>query len=165
MGKKLLLLIVVVLSLIGCSAKIDPVPEDSSDNNNSVEDINYTMIVEKKEFENSEKLKEKLLTAAAIELKNTENQSLGILQEPEKITSFIEGIFTYDIEEEIKVNQQSQVIGPINFYFSDREDIYGLMNNQYIYIEGYYFVINNSIAKELQNVFKGNIVKAPVGKE
>lgn len=163
--KVLLITAIIMLSLIGCSTERVPDTNDNADTNDTIEDINYSIIVDTNQFSDSEQLKERLMMAVAIELKNTENQTMGMLQEREKISNLVDSFFTYKIEKELTANQQSQVIGPINFYFSDSEDIYGLMNNNYIYIEGYYFVINTRIAQELQTLFKANIATAPVGAE
>lgn len=163
--KVLLIAVIMTLSLIGCSTDRAPGTNEHTDIDETMEDINYAIIVDTNQFLDSEQLKERLLTAVAIELKNTENQTMGMLQEAEKIASLIDNIYTYDVHKELPSNLQGQVVGPINFYFSDNEDIYGLMNNNYIYIEGYYFIINTRIAQELQNTFKANIATAPVGTE
>lgn len=154
-----------MLSLIGCTADEIQDPTNQTEANETEEDINYTPIVEVNQFLESDQLRERLLEATAIELKDTENNTIGMIQEREKIINLVDSFFTYTIKEELETNQSSEIIGPINFYFTNSEDIYGLMNNEFIYLEGYYFVINNRIARELENYFRANIATAPVGEQ
>ncbi|AOY77448.1 hypothetical protein [Clostridium formicaceticum] len=160
----ILILIAMTLSLMSCSTDKSSEPENYADFINNDEDIHYKG-VETNQFIESDELKERLLESAAIELKDVDNHTIGMLREKEKIANFVEGLFTYKVEEDYTTNKQGQVVGPINFYFADNEDIYGLMNNEYIYIEGYYFFINNKKSQELQNFFKTNTAPAPVAGE
>ncbi len=163
--KVVLLLMAISIILTGCITDKVLDPEDDTDIGEIVESTDYDLVVEMSNYSNSDELKEKLLMATGVELKNIDNQSIGILEEKEDIENLVGTIFTYNVSDELKGSQNGQPIGPINFYFSDSVDIYGLVNSQYIYIEGYYFDINNRILKALQNDFKRNISNAPVGTE
>ncbi|AKL95645.1 hypothetical protein CACET_c21990 [Clostridium aceticum] len=161
---RMLILIMMILSLIGCSTHQPKDPDAYGDLIDNDEDIYYRAI-EANHFTESQQLKERLLESVAIELKDVENHTIGMLREEEKIASFVENLFTYKVEEDYASNKQGQVVGPINFYFGDNEDIFGLMNNEYIYIEGYYFFITNTKSQELQTFFKTNTAPAPVAGE
>lgn len=165
------LVIIAILSLLGC-ANTNLVEENRHIDSGGLtettdigEDMNINIVEANPPLEDKQQLREKLLEAVSIELKDTENSTVGMLQESEKIVKLVDNLFKYRIEEEYTNSQQVQVVGPINFYFSNGEDIYGLMYNQYIYIEGYYFLINRRISQELQNLFKSNIASAPITSE
>lgn len=170
MGKRLLhiILIIIILSLSGCAN------DDLKEKNNQINSEDLTGIAGDADIdiieidtplESKEQLREKLLGAISVELKDTANSTIGILQENEKIVTLVDNLFKYKIAEDYSNNQKPQIVGPINFYFSDGADIYGLMYNQYIYIEGYYFVINKRISQDLQNLFRANVASAPINIE
>ncbi|SDK39726.1 PH domain-containing protein [Natronincola ferrireducens] len=159
--KIIAILLITLLFLIGCASDSSPEANDFLDTNETDEEINYTAI-EVNQFTDSQQLKERLIESIAIELKNTENITIGMLQEREQILNLVENLFTYTVKEEYTVTEQTDIVGPINFYFSDGNDIYGLMNNKYIYIEGYYFTIDTKTSQQLQNFFRANIAPAPV---
>ncbi len=111
-----------------------------------------------------EELKSKLLEAQAIELKGIEGEPIGALQNREIIIAWVEALFNYPIQEAYpEVDLEIEVVGPLNFYFSGDEDIYGLVKADYIYIEGYYFLITSQQLASIQNQFKANIMEKPVG--
>ncbi|MBM7614622.1 hypothetical protein [Alkaliphilus hydrothermalis] len=112
---------------------------------------------------NLEDLEEKLLGSVGIELKNTDNQAIGLLKEREHIVSFIEELFQYPQQEKLpNDSSKDAVIGPINFYFNEEEGIYGIVKNGYIYIEGYYFLMSDRDAAKIENLFSKSIIEAPV---
>jgi len=112
---------------------------------------------------NLEDLKEKLLGSVGVELKNTDNQAIGLLKEREEIFNFVEELFQHPQQEKFPNDSKGNtVIGPINFYFSDDEDLYGIVKDSYIYIEGYYFLMSQEDIDDIEKMFRNNIIEAPV---
>ncbi len=154
MRKKVLLLaIITILPLTSCFTRGDIDIKENDQSNGELEDIDYDTAVDAGIFVDSNELRERLLTATSVELKSRDNQSLGSLLEGGKREELVRLLYTCEIKNELNSNQQGRVIGPINFYFSDRVDIYGLVNTEYIYIEGYYFLFNSTILGQLQDLF------------
>ena len=165
-----IIIIIAILSLIACNNVVENNDMNSENyiNNNEITDsvnVNISEVPLDAILDDQSQLKEKLLEAELIELKDDNNFIIGILQEDEEIVDLIDDLFGYKIENEYINKQDPKIIGPINFYFSNAEDIYGLMYNEYIYIEGYYFLINNNIAQEIENLFKSNLASAPINVE
>ncbi|SCX90297.1 hypothetical protein [Alkaliphilus peptidifermentans] len=110
-----------------------------------------------------EELKDKLLEATLIELKDTDNQTIGAISDRDDIIELVETLFGYPWQDKFpEENQAYSVIGPINFYFDDKDNIFGLVKENYIYIEGYYFLPNKTQQEALKKVFQQNILHAPV---
>ena len=165
-----IMIIIAILSLLACNntSESNDINSENFINNNDITDsvnVNMSGALLDSILEDQYQLKEKLLEAELIELKDANNSIIGILQEDEKIVDLIDDLFGYKIEKEYINKQDPEIIGPINFYFSNVEDIYGLMYNEYIYIEGYYFLINSNKAQEIENLFKSNLASAPINVE
>ncbi len=110
-----------------------------------------------------EELKEVLMDSVGIELKDTDNQAVGMLKDRELILQFVEALFSYHHQEQYPDDSnENKVMGPLNFYGSQGNEIYGLIKEDYIYIEGYYFLIEEGTLNNIEKLFRANIIKAPV---
>ncbi|MCC5912532.1 MAG: hypothetical protein JJT76_19105 [Clostridiaceae bacterium] len=158
----MMVILAIMLLMMGCSPNEIADAGDEEEIDIEIEgDIDY--IDREVSPPVSKDLREQLLGASSIELKDTQNRTIGMLQDREEIASFINQIFEYDREEEYVVDQQVRVIGPMNFYFADDEAIFGLMNEAYIYVEGNYFLLDNRKAANIKRTFKSDVVTAPAG--
>lgn len=109
-----------------------------------------------------EDLRLQLSEAIMIELKNTDNDVIGGITEREEITSLVEKIFSYHVEDTIAAEDANkEIIGPINFYFNDGESYFGLVKENHIFIEGYYFRFDSSQLEDFVEVF--SVLEEPVG--
>ncbi|KAB3538622.1 hypothetical protein F8154_01645 [Alkaliphilus pronyensis] len=110
-----------------------------------------------------EELKERLYEAVLIELKDTENQTIGAVAEREDVIQLVDTIFSYRWQESYpEENQDYFVIGPLNFYFNDGESIFGLAKENYIFIEGFYFLLDRDQKETLKKTFQEKVLHAPV---
>lgn len=114
-----------------------------------------------------EELRQKLEETTGIELKDTNNQAVGMLADREAILAFIEELFSYPMQQEYPQDEsdQGEIIGPINFYFSNSDDLYGLVKKDFIYVEGYYFLLQRGNLDKIQSLFSGHTIKAPDGND
>jgi hypothetical protein len=156
----LLIGMLVLTGLLGCSDKAI-VQEDSESLPNAAElteaqsagDARYDL----------DGLKERLMGAQSIELKDAEGVPIGALQSRDAIIAWVEHLFNYPIQENYsEAITENKVVGPLNFYFSGDEDIYGLVKEDYVHVEGYYFLITRQQLESMKKQFEGNIVKNPV---
>ncbi len=156
------LILMTVIALLGCNNK-SIAEEGQGDQKENIVDLTEVRSIGDTGYD-IEELKSKLLEAQAIELKGIEGEPIGALQNRETIINWVEALFNYPIQEAYpEANLEIEVIGPLNFYFSGDEDIYGLVKKDYIYIEGYYFLITNQQLASMENQFKANIMEKPVG--
>ncbi|WP_459761676.1 hypothetical protein [Alkaliphilus crotonatoxidans] len=152
----------LLIFITGCqgSGKND-LEEENNQDNPPIE-----MNQENSQKATMEELKEILMESVGIELKDTDNQAVGMLQERQDIMSFVDTLFSFPHQEEYPDDTlQNEVIGPLYFYRSQGDDIYGLVKEKYIYIEGYYFLIEENNLKNIEKQFEKNIIKAPSGDE
>ena len=152
----------VLLSLLGCNDKTIVEKNEGSQLGNPKIELTETQSNSDVGYD-IEGLMERLLEAQTIELKGIEGDPIGALQNREVILNWVENLFNCPIQEAYpESNQEIEVVGPLNFYFTGDEDIYGLVKKDYIYIEGYYFLITNQQLASMQNQFKANVVEKSV---
>jgi len=152
----------LLLILLGCKDKVIVDKDEGGQLGNPIMELTETQSAGDVVYD-IEGLKERLLEAQAIELKGLEGDPIGALQNRELIINWVENLFNYPIQEAYpESNQEIEVVGPLNFYFTGDEDIYGLVKKDYIYIEGYYFLITNQQLASMQNQFKANVVEKSV---
>lgn len=157
--------ILVFFTLVGCMQNKNV----NSDNDDVVyESENESEAIDESPADveaimNKEELEDKLLQAYAIELKDIENRTIGMLKEGELITDFVRQLCAYPVKGTYVDYSEgdNEVVGPINFYFSGEDSIYGLVKENYIYIEGHYFIIDVTDVKNIQDLFKSNVVEGP----
>lgn len=162
-NKKIALLaigLIFIFMIAGCSRNEEMIDQISGNDHQEVldpkDDDNYL------EQLTPEELKDILLETVGIELRNTENQAIGLLKERDAILEFIEELFTYPKQEKLPGDSsEDSVVGPIHFYFNNNEDLYGLVKDDFIYLEGYYFLLTGNNGERVVNLFKNNIIKAP----
>lgn len=143
--------IITIFSISACGRN-NLEPDEVDD-----EDISESIFSTENSRMSLEEFKLKLLESISIELKNTNNDTIGVINNRNNITVFITRILEYDIEENHTELENQNVIGPINIYFGDGTAIYGLMKDGYIYIDGYYFIINQPEKNFILNYFEKNI--------
>ena len=156
----LLLGILVIFSIFGCRDKFMVEQEDVEDHTNPTE-LTETQSLGDGSYD-LEELKERLLEAQTIELKGIEGEPIGALQNREVVLNWVENLFNYPIQENYPENSANEVVGPLNFYFSGEDDIYGIVKKDYINVEGYYFLITNKQLESIQNLFKSNVLEKPI---
>ncbi len=156
----MIIVLIFILLMGGCKGNkiIDQTTKDQ-------EQENLTTTNPKRQYKKItlDQLEEKLMESIGIELKSTENNAIGYLEKREEIIRFVEDLFEYPKQEEFPNDSlANEVVGPLNFYFSNDDDIYGLVKNNYIYIEGYYFLITDSQVKTIETLFKNRMLETPV---
>lgn len=145
---------IFIISSCGNNNNINSLDETNDENiNENVLDS----IANEKESISLEGLLALLLEANAIELKNINNETLGVINDRNKITQFVNRIFEYEIKDDYTERTSQNVIGPINIYFNDGTAIYGLMKENYMYIDGYYFLVNRNERNYIISYFGNNI--------
>lgn len=105
------------------------------------------------EIQTLEDFIQRLSESTSIELKNVNNEVVGTISNRSDITQFIDRISEYEIKDDYIEENSQDVIGPLNVYFGDGTAIYGLMKEEYIYIDGYYFLLNRSEKNYIVNHF------------
>lgn len=157
----LLIGVLLLVGLLGCNDKTIVKEEDGQPLPNSTE-LTETQSVSDVRYD-LDTLKERLMGSQAIELKGTEGEPIGALQDRDVILNWVENLFSYPIQDNYpEENTENEVVGPLNFYFSGDEDIYGLVKEDYIHVEGYYFLINKTQLENIKNQFKNNVIQKPV---
>ena len=159
MIKKICIVLMCVVSIFiisGCgnNNNINSLEETDDDN---INEIALDSIANEKGSTTLEELVTLLLEANAIELKNINNETLGVINDRNKITQFVNRISEYEIKDDYTERTSQNVIGPINIYFNDGTAIYGLMKENYIYIDGYYFLVNRNERNYIVSYFGSNI--------
>lgn len=161
----LIILLILSISLnivVGCSSK-------ENNNHSSIdEDINLTGSIINEEPQEEEgltlvELKNLLETSSGIEVKNIDNQIIGKISTGENINKIVTDIFALDALDSYNYSPNEEVIATISFLFSSNEPIYGLIKDEFIYIEGFYFVSKNNSVEKIVNYFQINNEEEPVG--
>jgi len=107
-------------------------------------------------------LKSLLETSNSIEIKNTDNQTIGRINTGEKINKAVDDIFKHIAVDDYKYSSDENVIAIINFYPSGSEPIYGLIKEKFMYIEGYYFTSKNNSIQKIIDYFEINTEDEPI---
>ena len=131
------------------------------------EDVNLTDSVINEEVESREiltleELKALLETSSSIEVKDTNNQTLGKISTGAKLNKVISDIFAHKVVKDYEYSSDENLIGIINFYPSDNDAIYGLIKEKFIYIEGHYFISKNNSIKNLIDYIRTNTEGEPI---
>lgn len=152
----LVILLIAAISVVGCR---------TDDNDNIVDEDQ--IVIDENPIDNfhyltSEELSNQLAEAVLVEIKNTDNEVIGGITDREKITILIEKIFEFKVQDNLTTSVESNdIIGPINFFFSNGESYFGLVKEDHIFIEGYYFLLEGNQLQEFMNIF--TVLEEPVG--
>ena len=145
---------IFIISGCGNNNNINSLEETNDEN---INEIVLDSIANEKGSISLEGLLALLLEANAIELKNINNETLGVINDRNKIAQFVNRISEYEIKDDYTERTSQNVIGPINIHFNDGTAIYGLMKENYIYIDGYYFLLNRNERNFIVSYFGSNI--------
>lgn len=158
MIKKTCLIFLCIFSIFyisACGSKESSNP--SEDNVNEDSEMAREISLNEKESLTIDSLISRLLEARAIELKDINNESLGVISDKDNIVQFISRIAEYEIVDRYIEPQPQNVIGPVNIYFNDGTVIYGLMKEGYIYLDGYYFIMGRNERNYIVSLFGRSI--------
>ncbi|ABR49067.1 hypothetical protein Amet_2917 [Alkaliphilus metalliredigens QYMF] len=162
--KLLIFLILVPLLIVGCAPEqVEQEEFLGVEEDLSIQEGLEDQVVVPYDLSTPEGLQQQLLEARAIEMRTIDNETVGMLQEMEEVTDFIERIFEITIRKEFDVEfDEGSVIGPINFYFDTHEDIFALLKENILYIEGYYFLVTPKEAAQIKQTFKNSGATGPI---
>lgn len=154
-------IIIILLFTKGCTSKQDK--DNLSINDNSV--ISDSIFNE--EFGKKDKLtlldlKNLLETSNSIEVKDLENQVIGQIVTGENISKTIEDIFSYNVVDSYEDFSKEDVVATISFHINGDYPVYGLIKEQSIYMEGYYFISNRNSIKGVVKDFEISTKAEPI---
>lgn len=156
----ILVIITIVLVLMsGCTSNKD---SDYIEEDNNLIDSSVNEEAETEEPLTLNELKDLLETSKSIEVKDTDNQVIGTLNTGKNINQVIADIFYHNAVEDYEYSSDENVIAIISFHISSADPIYGLIKENFIYIEGYYFPAQNNSIKNIVNYFINNNEGEPI---
>lgn len=157
----ILIISVIVIMVTGCTTK-------QGDNNLlKEEDISLADSIINEEMQRQDsftliELRDLLEKSTSIEVKNLDNQIIGKINTKEKINKVVEDIFSHSTIDNYEHSSDENLVATVSFYPPSSEPIYGLIKDEFIYIEGYYFTSKNKSIQKIVDYFQANTEAEPI---